>query len=421
MSAQRSLERTVELVRSDIYPDASAEEVVASLTRTRVRLSADERELSSAAGQTALVTTAIVAAQSGIELVLDLADVPLMPDQPPLQGARLTDALTAHAGKLITPASLDDGAPTDLSITFGTTTARNEPSLRLSPTNGGFRLTPDVSVPSRSWAESDQFPALFGGVAAGAEAFRTAMRTLAAAGHRPTLPKAAREPLPVALQVEPPTRSGDLGAIDVISAGAITQGMLFALLRIPDIAAQIRVFDKDTFDWPNLNRYPLGDQGLLKTVKVTLLENFATTDVSIAGIQAPFDEALAPTVTLAPLVMVGVDHIPSRWLVQHHALGTVLVGATSHFEVVVSEHPPGEPCAGCLYRDGEDDGGEIPTVSFVSTFAGILQAHRLLRANSDPPRAAQLRAAPLNLAGSHPVMELGVTFRSDCPVAVSES
>ncbi len=415
MSVQLALERTVELVRSDVFPSASDAEVLASLTGARVRLCADERELSSAAGQTAVVTTAIVAAQSGIELALDLADVALMADQPPLQGARLTEALLTLTRKLITPARPNDGSPVDLIVTFGATRSPSEPTLRLSPTPNGFYLAPDADLAPQSWCTGKQFPALFGGVAAGAEAFRAAMRRLAESGHLPTLTKAAREPLPVRLAVPQPMSIGDLGAIDVISAGAITQGMLFALLRIPDISAQLRVFDEDVFNWPNMNRYPLGHQGLLKVPKVEMLQRYATSAITIAGTQARFDEQAARQITLSPLVAIGVDHIPSRWHVQAHAPGTVLVGATSHFEVVVSEHPLDEPCAGCLYRDGDDGGNEIPTVSFVSMFAGILQAYLLLSAASVPSRAHQIRAAPLNLAGSHPMVELGVAQRADCP------
>ena len=229
------------------------------------------------------------------------------------------------------------------------------------------------------------------------------MRRLARNGHLPTLAKAAREPLPVRLAVAQPVIAGELGAIDVISAGAITQGMLFALLRIPGISAQLRVFDEDVFDWPNMNRYPLGHQGLLgRYLKSKLLELYATPTITIAGTQTRFDEQTAGRVTLSPLVAVGVDHIPSRWHVQAQAPGTVFVGATSHFEVVVSEHPSDQPCAGCLYRDDSEEGGEIPTVSFVSMFAGILQAHRLLRSGSTPTRALQIRAAPFESRRSLP-------------------
>ncbi|MGA2321757.1 MAG: hypothetical protein ABSG95_13610 [Solirubrobacteraceae bacterium] len=420
MSAQKALERTVDLVRTDVFPKASAAEVVAALTGTRVRLRADERELSSVEGQTVVATTAIVAAQSGVELVLDLADVPLLPDQPPLRGAGFDDAVLELTSDLITPANRDDGGDVDLTINFGATPSAGRPALRLAPVETGFELTPHDRPRSRSWSESEAFAAMFGGVAAGAETFRTAMRTLARNGHRPILAKAAREPLPMQLAVPRTTRTGDLGAIDVISAGAMTQGMLFALLRVPDISAQVRVFDDDLLDWPNLNRYPLARQALLEHPKAMLLERYSTSAIEISGIQARFDEHLAGLVKLQSLVAIGVDHIPSRWQAQAAAPGAVVVGATSHFEVVVSSHPAGEPCAGCFYQDDGDDDRAIPTASFVSTFAGILQACRLLSQPSERPRAHLIRAAPLNLAGARPMVELGVARRTNCPAKCRE-
>jgi hypothetical protein len=418
MSAARALQRTVDLVRSDIFPDASPAEVIASLTGVRVRLRASEQDVSCAAGQTALATTAIVAAQSGVQLILDVADVPLLPSQPPLLGKQLTDALLEHTSDLITPATLDDGGgEADLTIAFGSTRAHDDPALRLAPRGDGFELTPADGGEPSSWSTGELFAALFGGVAAGAEAFRAAMRTLARRGHTPMLGNAVREPRAVRLAFPSPGVSVDLGRLDVISAGAITNGMLFALLRVPGICGALRIFDKDILNWANLNRYPLARQALLKQPKALVLERYATPTLQIDGVPACFDDQLAASLQLAPLVAVGVDDIPSRWRAQRTAPGTVVVGGTSHFEVVVSEHPPGEPCAGCLYRDGEDDGQPIPTVSFVSTFAGILQAYRLLAGAPQRPEARQTRAAPLNLAGSDPLVELGVARRAACPAS----
>lgn len=422
MNTTRALERTVDLVRSDIFPDASCAEVIAALTGVRVRLQASERDVSCAAGQTALTTSAIVAAQSGVQLIIDVADVPLLPNQPPLRGERLIDALLEHTSDLITRATIDDGGEADMTIAFGSTRARDAAALHLAPQAHGFALTPGDVGELQAWSAGELFAALFGGVAVGAEAFRAGMRTLASRGHIPALAKAVREPRAVRLAIARPDSIVELGPLDVISAGAITNGMLFALLRVPGIAAELRIFDKDVFDWPNLNRYLLGRRSLLNQPKALLLERYATPTLQVEGVPARFDDELAGRLQLAPLVAVGVDDIPSRWRAQRAALGTVVVGGTSHFEVVVSEHPPGEPCAGCLYRDGEDDGRPIPTVSFVSAFAGIMQAYCLLASAPTPKRPArQFRAAPLNLAGSDPIVEFGVARRAVCPAQCRSS
>lgn len=45
----------------------------------------------------------------------------------------------------------------------------------------------------------------------------------------------------------------DLGAVDVISGGAVTNALLNCLLWLPG-SADISALDDDTVDWDNLNR-----------------------------------------------------------------------------------------------------------------------------------------------------------------------
>jgi hypothetical protein len=144
MSAAKALARTVDLVRADIFPDVDDDDVVAALTGVRMRLVADERNLSCATGQTALVTTAIVAAQSGAELVLDLPDVPLIGDQPPLRGRQVGEALLELTSDLIVPAIRGDGQRSDLTLVLGST--------RVSAAPDGFASRPSRTV-SNSFRE----------------------------------------------------------------------------------------------------------------------------------------------------------------------------------------------------------------------------------------------------------------------------
>lgn len=72
----------------------------------------------------------------------------------------------------------------------------------------------------------------------------------------------------------------------------------------------------------------------------------------------------------APRVLVGVDHIPSEYL---------SVGSTQSLEVVVSQHRPGDACAGCLHpEEPPDRDATVATISFVSFWAGLLQALYLI-------------------------------------------
>src|SRR5260370_23897260 len=51
-----------------------------------------------------------------------------------------------------------------------------------------------------------------------------------------------------------PARMLDLGAVDFISAGAISQAALYALLRLPYLRIAGRIFDDDMTSATNLNR-----------------------------------------------------------------------------------------------------------------------------------------------------------------------
>ena len=51
-----------------------------------------------------------------------------------------------------------------------------------------------------------------------------------------------------------PAPTPELGSVDVISAGAIAQATLFALIRIPAVRGKVRVIEPDTSDLTNLNR-----------------------------------------------------------------------------------------------------------------------------------------------------------------------
>jgi hypothetical protein len=44
----------------------------------------------------------------------------------------------------------------------------------------------------------------------------------------------------------------------------------------------------------------------------------------------------------------------------------------------VSAHPTGTACAGCVHPRDDDFTGEIPTISFVSFWAGLVQALELI-------------------------------------------
>jgi hypothetical protein len=97
--------------------------------------------------------------------------------------------------------------------------------------------------------------------------------------------------------------------------------------------------------------------------------------LAIAPAPVRFEDGMA----LGQTVLVGVDDIPSRWRAQGTGPAWLAIGGTDRFTVQVSEHRPGEACAGCLHPAARDDDGPIPTVAFVSFWSGLLLAVRLLR------------------------------------------
>ena len=171
-----------------------------------------------------------------------------------------------------------------------------------------------------------------------------------------------------------------LGAVDVISGGAITNAALYALLRMPAVTATMRIIEPDLLDLPNLNRYALARRSMTGWPKTRALVGFQTPDIAITGHEQVFNDTTAADLApIAPRLLVGVDRIPSRWDAQRVAgPGWVCAGSSSHDFVLVSAHPAGSACAGCVHPRDENIAGDIPTISFVSFWAGLIQALELV-------------------------------------------
>jgi hypothetical protein len=171
-----------------------------------------------------------------------------------------------------------------------------------------------------------------------------------------------------------------LGDVDIISGGAITNAALYTLLRLPSVTAAMRIVEPDLLDLPNLNRYALARRSMIGWPKGRALAGLQTTGIRITPTSQTFSEATAPGLDpLAPWLLVGVDHIPSRWAAQQAAASRWLcVGSSSHDFVLVSAHPADSACAGCVHSRDDYITGDIPTISFVSFWAGLVQALELI-------------------------------------------
>ena len=424
---EEALDRTLLLVAQEVFPGLERREIAAQLLGTHVRLSADAATLGTPAGQTALVSAFVLVAELGAQVILDVpGDVGPQGVQPPLGPAPLRDELAALAADTISPLAGKSRDVLDLEICFGETAATGEARLALfcQGTDWSCRLGAE---PSGAFSGEQPFGGVLSGIAVAAETFRAAMRAL---GERQGLTAvtadAVRETRPVELALPALAFGGaeDLGRVDVISAGAIATSSLYTLLRVPGLRGALRVIDEDRYALTNLNRYVLMRRFMVGQTKARALAAWSNERIEIESIVARFDDGLAEALGgLAPRVLVGVNNIRSRWAAQSACPGWLGVTGTDRFTVVDSGHEPEGPCAGCLHWRDDDDpgGGEIPTVSFVSVLAGLLQAYRLLAAHTGAEWAAQVVASPLNLSSRHPLMQLGLSADARCGVGCAAS
>jgi hypothetical protein len=222
-----------------------------------------------------------------------------------------------------------------------------------------------------------------------------------------------------------PASAVDLGSVDVISAGAISQAALYALTRVPRIEMYGRVFDDDVSAVSNLNRNMLMTVEDIEVCKVEVIAARCAPHFMIDPIPEQFPFFPDRNVQLASRVLVGVDDIPSRWAVQREAPMWVGVSGTSHFSMSSSSHRFEDPCSGCLHPVDDPDGVDaIPTVSFVSFWAGLSLAVRLIRDAIRNPYLADrqhLWLTPLRLDQPHAAMWSPVAPRRDCPVQCAAS
>lgn len=119
---------------------------------------------------------------------------------------------------------------------------------------------------------------------------------------------------------------------------------------------------------------------------------------------------------LARRVLVGVDHNPSRWEVQKAAPDWLGIGATTHWCAMASFHRAGLGCAQCLHPTDDPRDGPIPTVAFVSFWAGLMLATYFIRhaaGENIEPAHQQIFMTPLR---PERPWRSPVAPRADCPL-----
>jgi hypothetical protein len=210
----------------------------------------------------------------------------------------------------------------------------------------------------------------------------------------------------------------DLGDVDCVSGGAITNGLLFCLLRDPNAQISLRVIEEQGVELSNVNRYALLRASHEGCVKVKQLEAASTARVRVAGVEALFTpktrEMILP---LADRVVAGVDDVEARWWVQQEDPRWLAIGATSNHLAQLTTHAPDSPCAGCIHTTPLPP-QTIPTISFVSFWAGLLVACALV---SGLDAGVNLVMYPFALGGPAGVSVFALGPNPNCPVGCMAS
>lgn len=420
------LSRTCLLLQSDLaLPDPNI--VVRALCQPCIVLVASDVVISSFAGQIAISTAAMLAARSGHSVFIDAPDAPLVGHQPPMTGMSFYEAIESVSEDLIDGVRIAIGSPLiqpDIAFIFGDgTTGMGVRAKRLiyvgcSRWSGRLQEAP---MATRWAAEEYPIGALVAATLVAAETFKISGRALLPLSPRAPEFSAAFAPLEQAelrLAPEGTPLFGDLGFVDIVSAGAVSNAFLYTALRIPSVRGHGRAYDRDISDHSNRNRNALLLGQTVGESKVKLFANVAR-GFTIEPIARHFDRT--DLAEIAPRVVVGVDDIPARWLLAEAGYEWMGVGATTHFKAMSSVHYPFSACPACLHPYDEAHDGPIPTVAFTSFLAGLMVAADLLRevGGAEPQLAArQTFVEALYPASIH---RMSVPPITECPARCSAS
>jgi hypothetical protein len=422
----QSLDRSLLLMRDELDEGVSDQKLVDALTETEVVLAGDVENLSSHAAQCAFVTAALLMARSGHRVVLSVPDAALVGPQPPLKPGTLLSSLLEIGADLLPGIEFIVGMPrsvADLCVSFGD--ARAAPARRTISVNASGWSAQLQSRCGERWHER-RWPcgAMAAGALAAGEAFKASvhkLRHFARAADNFDEMFAFSDDIRFDLAPPDAMRAAELGAFDLVSGGAIANAVLFCLGRIPSVTGAGRVIDDTYSDRSNLNRYKLLRRSQVSRSKVDALSETDLGGLNIQPVRARYDESTATALgPLATHVLVGVDHIPTRWLVQRaqpHWLG---IGATTHWNAMASVHGLGLPCAWCAHPRDDHADTPIPTVAFVTFWAGLLLACQFLRRTGPIQVPMHQQHTFLTPFRPESVWQGAIAARSECPLCGSQ-
>jgi hypothetical protein len=426
-----ALSRTILLARDHLREEVTDAEIAHALLSCRVGIAADSRTLESVGAQHFVVSTALLCARSGAQVECMLPPTALLGVAAPIRGDDLGASIIEALSNLVRTGSEHcPRAPLDLLIVIGHPSELPHAARTIwAGATNWAGWSQETAVPCDWTGVTAPFgPLAAAGICAG-EAFKIAMRGLSEFALRPDL---FREFFANGLDGrvtlaadDTPVPATALGRMDFISGGAISQSVLYVLARIPHVSGDIRLIEPESSDETNLNRYALllrSDVGRNKAdALATLAADGRLGGLTIQGEPVRYDEAtvrlFAP---LRPHVVVGVDHIPTRWLVQRQWPSWLAVGATTHYDAMASIHrPDDEGCAGCAHPIDDTIEGPLPTAALVTHWAGLFLAAYLARKISgfEISEGEQLTYGfPLQITNTAGIWRSPVARNPRCPV-----
>ncbi|MBI3699655.1 MAG: ThiF family adenylyltransferase [Afipia sp.] len=430
MTLRQTLDRTLLLMRDEINETADDETLIVALTGTKVAIIADTSNLATHSAQTAFITMALLMARSAHHVYLLAPDLTLVGVQTPLGGGSIIAELLKIGTDLLPGVAFSTDIPDtiiDLAIALGDSNvplrARHEVTINADNWCGHL-TSPQNATP---W-NAGQWPlgGMMAAAMAAAEAFKISMRKLEQHARNPGLMAELFAPvgdITFALAPADTKLTCEMEEFDCVSGGAITQSILYVLTRVAGVKAHARVIEPDHADPSNLNRYMLLLHSHLGSQKAEDLAAICSgTGLTIEPVAKRYEPAEVDNIKLRPDVLVGVDDIPSRWLVQRSRPRWLAIGATTHWSAMASFHVAGiGGCAECLHPEDDPSNAPIPTVAFVSFWAGLLTAAYFLRQKSGQPLdnfAAEQQIYVTPTRPENPVWAF-VTPHADCTSCAS--
>ncbi|HEX6349157.1 MAG TPA: hypothetical protein VF160_07175 [Candidatus Dormibacteraeota bacterium] len=394
------MDRTLLLVHALLGAKLQDHLIDRALAGTSVVLVADASNVESHAGQSAVVITAQLLLEMGVQVQLALPDKVAIGQQPPLEGTYLRESLIAYGADVIPGSVATVGAPHSSSITvvFGDSDlpSGSVNGWRIAGSAMGATMSSLDSIAPRWRGDGVLGPGL-AAVFCASEVFRRVVRALGSmVGMHPAIAEVLESSEQASFEFPWSTPRGhlglDLGHVDVVSGGAITTAMIHLLLR-SQASGSLRVYEPQVFEKSNLNRYPLFRGRDVGTLKAIHLARWSTPMLTISPEPKSFGPLTANCGTVAPTVVVGADDIGVRWFAQGLNPDLLVVGATADFMILVSRHRQAEPCARCLHPVDDGIRANIPTVSFVSYLAGLAASWFLLSTAAGQAQPGQAWAA----------------------------